>query len=181
MPGRHVASHRMHQNADFSRGSKIRNLRDHGCYDSGQFAATNGLSAHHNNYSIYFIAQQELWHPDFTDRALSAFARIGFAPENRNTVTFYLDTGLNFRGPISSRSEDILGLGFSYAKLSQELRDENNDRFPNHHEAVLELTYSAAVNSHLSIQPDLQCIINPGALHSSETAVVAGLRFNVKF
>jgi len=152
-----------------------------GCYDSGQFAATNGLSAHHNNYSIYFIAQQELWHPDFTDRALSAFARIGFAPENRNTVTFYLDTGLNFRGPISSRPEDILALGFSYVKLSQELRDENNHHFPNHHEAVLELTYSAAVNSHLSIQPDLQCIIDPGALHSSHTAVVAGLRFNVKF
>jgi porin len=153
-----------------------------GYYDSKDFADAGGGSPHQGEYSIYFIADQQLWHPGgTTKRALSCFTRVGFAPPDRSTVTFYGDAGFHFRGVIASRPSDTLGLGFSYARLSSDLRDESGHPLRAHHEAICELTYNAALSSHVSIQPDLQVIINPGATQPAATAVVSGLRLNIGF
>ena len=78
-----------------------------GYYDSNDFAdAGGGCPRMREEYSIYFVADQELWHPDGKmTRALSFFTRIGFAPPDRSTVTFYGDAGLHFRGLVASRSK----------------------------------------------------------------------------
>ena len=89
--------------------------------------------------------------------------------------------GCNFRGVIASRPNDTLGLGFSYVRLSSDLRDESGRRFRAHHEAICELTYNAALSNNVSIQPDLQVILNPGANKPAATAVVSGLRLNIAF
>ncbi|MGI9086216.1 MAG: carbohydrate porin [Chthoniobacterales bacterium] len=153
-----------------------------GFYDSGRFADVGGGKTHQGNAAVYFIIDQELWHPHRERaRVLSFFSRIGGAPNDRNTVALYADTGLNFKGPIASRAEDIFGVGLSYVKLSDELVDDSGRLLRAHHEAVLEFTYQVAVRDHLSLQPDLQCIFNPGASAPAATAVVGGLRLNVKF
>lgn len=153
-----------------------------GYYDSKNFDDSGGGASHHGDYSIYFIADQGLWHPgEDGDRALSFFTRVGAAPNDRNTVTFYGDTGFNLKGMLVSRDKDVLGLGFSYAHLSSELVNDSGRRLRSHHEAVLELTYQAAFGDHVSLQPDLQFIFNPGAVQPAATAVVTGLRMNVKF
>jgi porin len=153
-----------------------------GYYDSKDFADAGAGAPHQGEYSIYFIAEQELWHPGGkATRTLSAFTRIGFAPPDRSTVTFYGDAGLNFRGIIASRPKDTLGLGFSYARLSSDLTDEFGRPFRTHYEAICEFTYEATLSTHLSIQPDLQVIINPGASQPASTAVVSGLRLNIAF
>ncbi len=154
-----------------------------GFYDSGEFADSSGGGAsHQGNYSIYFIADQELWHPSGNgERALSFFLRIGAAPNDRNTVAMYADAGLNLKGIFPTREKDTLGLGFSYADLSPGLVDNLNLRISTHHEGVLELTYQAAFGDHVSVQPDLQFIFNPGATKPAATAVVSGVRLNLKF
>jgi porin len=153
-----------------------------GYYDSKDLADMAGGSPHEGEYSIYFIADQQLWHPNGeATRALSFFTRIGFAPPDKSTVTFYGDTGFHFRGVIASRPNDTLGLGFSYARLSSDLRDESGRPLRAHHEAICELTYKAALSSHISIQPDLQVIVTPGATQPAATAVVSGLRLNIAF
>jgi porin len=154
-----------------------------GCFDTGEFRALeNNFNAHHHNYAIYFLADQELWHLDGNlDRTLALFCRVGFAPQDRNPVTAFVDSGLTMQGLLASRSNDLLGLGFSYGQLSDFLEDESGRKVSNHNETVLELTYRIALNSHASLQPDLQGIFNPGGLHSAPTAFVAGLRCTLSY
>lgn len=153
-----------------------------GYYDSKEFSDSGDGAPHRGDYSVYFIADQELWHPrESADRALSVFARVGGAPGDRNTVSFFADAGLHYKGVLASRAHDTLGLGFSYTGLSQALVDDSGRRIPSHHEAVLELTYQVALAEHVSLQPDLQIIFNPGAVRPASPAVVAGLRANLEF
>ncbi len=153
-----------------------------GYYDSKAFADNEGGSPHRGDYSIYFVLDQELWHlPGGKDRALSCFARSGIAPADRNTVTFYGDAGLTYKGPFAPRAQDTLGLAFSHTELSHNLVNESGQPLASHHEEVLELTYQAFFGSHLSIQPDLQFIFNPGATEPGSTAIAAGVRLNVDF
>jgi len=153
-----------------------------GYYDSKTFPDVAGGAAHRGEYSIYFIADQELWHPDRSaNRALSFFTRVGFAPENRSIVSLYGDVGLHFRGWCAARPGDIVGLGFSHAQLSPDLRDDAGRGLHAHHEMIGELTYQAVLSSYLSIQPDLQFIFTPGATQPASTAVVMGMRLNLAF
>lgn len=153
-----------------------------GYYDSKEFADSGGGSPHRGDYSIYFVFDQELWHPQGSaERALSCFVRMGAAPDDRNTVTWYGDAGLSYQGLFASRDQDTLGLAFSHTELSHKLVDDSGRPLRSHHEEVLELTYQAVCGSHMSIQPDLQFIFNPGATEPARTAIVCGVRLNVQF
>jgi porin len=147
-----------------------------GFYDSGEFEANSGRQTKQGDYGIYLLAQQEVWHPDNKPtRALAVFGRMGAAPDDRNTVPFYFDAGFNFRGILPTRTDDIAGLGFSYTKVSSGTPAHRG------HEKVVELTYQMALHEHIFLQPDLQFIINPGALESAETVVAAGLRLQISY
>jgi len=154
-----------------------------GCFDSGEFSAgDNNPSVHRYNYAIYLLADQELWHSDSAvDRTLAFFCRLGFAPQDRNTMTAFVDSGLTLQGLLAGRENDLLGLGFSYGQLSDSLLDDLGRKVSNHNETVVELTYRLALNSHAALQPDLQCILNPGGVRPAATAIVAGLRCTLSF
>ena len=147
-----------------------------GFYDSGEFEANTERKAKQGDYGIYLLAQQEVWHPDNNPtRALAVFGRMGATPDDRNSVPFYCDAGFNFRGILPTRTDDIVGLGFSYTQVSSGPVANGG------HEKVVELTYRAALHEHIFLQPDLQFIIHPGALASAETVVAAGLRLQISY
>ncbi len=154
-----------------------------GCFDSGEFSpGDNNPRVHQYNYAIYLLADQEIWHSDrAVDRTLAFFCRLGFAPQDRNTMTAFVDSGLTLQGLLAGRKNDLLGLGFSYGQLSDSLVDDLGHKVSNHNETVVELTYRIALNSHASLQPDLQCILNPGGVRPAATAIVAGLRCTLSF
>ncbi len=108
-------------------------------------------------------------------RSLAVFGRVGVAPDDRNLVPLCFDAGFNLRGILPGRGDDTLGLGFSYAQLSDQVVDGGGD------EEVVELTYRLALGDHVFLQPDLQFIIHPGAADSAATAVVAGLRLDLRY
>ncbi len=120
---------------------------------------------------------------------LRVFGRVGGAPEDRNVVNFYVETGLNFRGLLPGRGRDVFGLGFTYTDLSGDLRREQSDanRFQGAHaplsdfEGVLEATYQVNLAPWLSVQPDLQFIIHPGGSPRNDDALVIGARTVVTF
>jgi len=139
-------------------------------------------SGFHSKAGGYFIADQTLWRtPGTEDQGLSAFLRIGGAPQDRSTVSFNFDTGFNFKGLIPGRDKDIAGIGFSYTKLGSDLRNGDGTALEAHHEAILEATYKVRLKDWLTLQPDVQYIFNPGASEKADNALVAGLRFNVSF
>lgn len=153
-----------------------------GYYDSKKFADSGRGLPHQGDYSIYFVFDQELWHPQGrADRALCCFVRAGGAPDDRNTVAWYGDAGLTCKGFFPTRNQDVLGLAFSHTELSHKLVDDSGRALRSDHEEIVELTYQAVCGAHLSVQPDLQVIFNPGATAPARTAIVSGVRVNVAY
>ncbi len=156
-----------------------------GFYDTSFYEDNSGSSLHHGNYGAYAIVDHQLYRaPGSTKDAfqgLGAFSRISFAPDDRNPVFFYFDTGINYTGLLPTRPKDIFGVAFSWEKLSDTLLLPSGANVPSHRENVLEVTYVANLNDFFSLQPDFQYIINPGGFHTTPNAIVAGLRFNVTF
>jgi len=116
-------------------------------------------------------------------QGLGWFGRIAFTKSDRNFVNFYFDTGLSYRGLIPGRDDDTVGLAFGYAQLSEGARSalQEEGSSPTGAEMVVELTYQAQLTKWLSVQPDLQYIINPGGTTNIENAFVIGGRASVVF
>ncbi|MDD5349946.1 MAG: carbohydrate porin, partial [Chthoniobacteraceae bacterium] len=94
----------------------------------------------------YVIVDQQLWRePGTEDQGLSAFGRIGGAPDDRNAVPFYADGGFNYKGLIPGREKDVAGLAFSYTKVSKYACDDAGNPAEAHHETILEATYKVQV------------------------------------
>ena len=105
-----------------------------GWYHSGQFAdqrfdaaglsLANPLSSgvpaqHRGDYGLYAIVDQMLWRvPETKDQGLGAFLRLSGSPSDRNEVGLYADGGVNYKGLLPSRGDDVFGLGIAYARIS---------------------------------------------------------------
>ncbi|CAN5477798.1 carbohydrate porin [soil metagenome] len=118
-----------------------------------------------------------------SSQGLGWFGRIGFDPQDRNFLGFYVDTGLSYTGLIPTRDEDVLGLAFAYAQLSRGAQQQAIDGGASGvgAEMVIEATYQAKVTKWLSIQPDLQFIINPGGNQDLGNALMIGARAAITF
>jgi porin len=118
-----------------------------------------------------------------TDAApgVSAFARMGAAEGRINDFDLYLGAGVRARGLWAGRPADELGLAIAIGRVSgaarrvAEAAEDPRDR----HETSVELTWRAPVTDWLTLQPDVQYILNPGTYRSARDALVIGLRFEV--
>jgi porin len=169
--------------------------------------ATDGLSLadpastgipldHTGDWGVYGVMDATLYQTDAGNN-LSGFVRIGAGtPGDRNLVSFYTDAGLTYGGLIPGRDDDTAGIGVAFARFGNNARGLDQDTqfftgnpaFPiRSEEVVLELTYQAQLAPWLTLQPDLQYIINPdgGVLNPDglrrHDAVVLGLRSTITF
>jgi porin len=151
---------------------------------------------HTGNWGFYGVADAALYQPDDGPN-LSGFMRIGAGtPGDRNLVSFYADAGLTTQGLIPTRDNDTLGLAVAYARIGNNARglDQDTQVFANNpffpvrsQEIALELTYQAQLAPWLTLQPDIQYIVNPdgkvlngnGSIRGN--ALVLGLRSAVTF
>ena len=156
--------------------------------------------------AFYGIVDRTLWKtPETGDQAVSVFLRVGGTPDNgfdpksgaAYNVSWYVDGGIGFKGPIKGREGDIVTLGFAYAGVSDDWRKFQRATGAGviaDYEAALELNYTANLANWWSVQPDFQYVIHPGyhsALNSyvpsaSPTtavgdAVVLGIRTTLTF
>lgn len=197
--------------------------RDDNGFSLADAANTNGQARQHpDNWGLYFVADQMVWsEPDHNKKSpavdptvrsaqeenqaccppqgLGVFWRVGGAPDDRNTVSFYTDGGLSYTGLIPGRDTDILTLGVAYAQVSSDLnaqdRETNNLNGTNapvrNYEMTLEATYQIVLAPWWTLQPDIQYIIHPGGnvadpnVASGEQAIknalVLGLRTSITF
>jgi porin len=150
------------------------------------------------NYGWYFILDQMLWpKPAETpatpskdndeaqkpDQGLGVFGRMAYEPQDRNYIGFYFDTGLTYKGLMPTRDHDILGVAFAYAPLSSGAKRAVTEAgfVGISAEMALEATYRAQITQWLSVQPDLQYIINPGGNQDHRNALVLGCRVSLTF
>jgi porin len=148
------------------------------------------------NYSIYAVADQTVWKISESGvRALSAFARVMGAPQDRNLISLSVNAGLVLREPIEHRDEDSVGIAMGYGRISKNASDFDkqsqalNGGFRRTGETFIEVTYQAQVTNWMQLQPDVQYVFNPGAgianpndvTEKVRNELVLGVRTNITF
>lgn len=106
------------------------------------------------------------------DGALLAFARVGLASAAHNAFSEFFSAGLTWSGVF--REHDRLGVAMAWGEASSRLvraRDGADAR-----EVALELTYRIPLGQRLTLQPDLQYVINPGLEPGLDPAWAVGVR-----
>ncbi len=165
------------------------------------FSNTN--SATSDNYGIYAISDQMIYRsPDNNKRdnispmfakpvrkepptrGLGCFNRMTLEPANNNLLHVYYDTGLNFRGLLPSRSQDIMGLALAYGLLSNDAIStiaQTQGTSLSQNTFDIEFTYQLQLTQWFTLQPDLQYVIHPGMTQALGNALVVGLRTTIIF
>ncbi len=114
---------------------------------------------------------------------LSGWVRLGLADARFNPVDLYVGSGLTMPVALSGRQAGHAGVAAAFARFSgpwrqlQGVQGVATDR----HELTLEATYRAPLGTHVTVQPDVQYVVNPGGRSRVPDALVIGLRAKLAF
>ena len=133
------------------------------------------------NSGLYFSGEKSIFKSE-DGQCLTPFVRIGFANSEVNQVNSYYGAGINYSG-LFGREDDILGLAIAVAHNNSAFMSElaKDDVFIKSNEINFEFTYSLSMLEYISIQPDLQYVINPTDGDQSKNYLIAGVRLNLTF
>jgi porin len=151
-----------------------------------RLAATGGLPQRHSqNHGAYAAVERTLRGKSGEAGYITAFARAGVAPADRNTLDWSLDTGLACTGLIPGRASDVTALGFVHANFSPRYAAHVHatDRAspkPDF-EQVVELNHNLVLNERFTLQPDLQFIRHPGGSSAQRDAAAFLLRLKTSY
>lgn len=127
-----------------------------------------------NNHGFYLTLDKSIFRESDTAQGLGAYLQFGIAPGDRNQTDRYIGAGLQYTGLFPLRDNDIFGIALA--------RAENSDRFESETdqsadaENLIELTYRAPLTEWLTLQPDIQYVVHPGAATTYPNALVLILR-----
>lgn len=107
------------------------------------------------------------------------FIKGALADGNPNPIQSSIVGGIGGKGLIPARKDDSFGVGYFYYNFSDDLQSALSPLVKLKDEQGLEVFYNVAVTPWFHITADLQ-VIDP-ARSGSETAVVGGLRANIRF
>jgi porin len=134
------------------------------------------------NKGAYIFAERRLVGTRSDDaKGLAGWLRFGIADTHFNVIGRYLGGGLVYTGMGEYRADDQVGVSFAAATFGDRYRSARKaagmptDR----REVVFEAVYNAVLGSWLSVQPDLQYVMNPSGGPTLRDAVVIGLRLKV--
>jgi len=147
-------------------------------YDSNQYASFSHPGAEQTgNYGLYVMGEQMVFREGGPGSAkgLTLFGAIIYAPSaSINTMPVFASTGASYRGLLPTRDRDTAAFALYYGGFSRYLPGLT-------YELVLEWTYAIALGRRLTIQPDVQYVINPGGVSSVGNAVVLGMQIGIEF
>jgi porin len=140
-----------------------------------------------NDWGFYGIIDQLIWRVPGSEepKGVGVFARFIGAPEDRNLVDFYVDTGITFTGMFRNRPGDALAIGFAYTNISDQVSAFDVDfgePVARNYEALIEICYTYEIKPGWSLQPDFQYIFQPGGnVAGVDDAAVLGARTSITF
>ncbi len=148
-----------------------------GWYHSAEFRDVAGV-LRDENAGLYTLAEAQLW-SDGAARKVGVFAQAGFADSKRSRTGIHLGGGISAAGLIPGRGDDVLGLAVAHARNGYAFHRANPGR--PRAETAIELTYLLVPLPWLTLQPNLQYILNPGTVGSRDDALVVGTRLQLSF
>lgn len=139
--------------------------------------------AREGNEGVYMFAERKLTGGGRDAPGLAGWVRLGFADAKFNPIESYVGGGLVHTGLLPGRNEDQFGLAVASVRLGHRFRRtlELAGELSTKRETNIELTYRAALAPWLTLQPDVQYVINPGARPALNDALVIGLRAELGF
>lgn len=146
--------------------------------------AASPVDRRRGNDGLYMMVEQRLSRVGADGaRGLSGWLRLGLASDRFNPIAQNLSGGLVYAGPIAARPEDQVGIAFSRARFGPPYRAAMDAAGTpsTGSELAIEASYRAVLTSWLSVQPDLQYIVNPGGDPGLRDALVIGVRTQVGF
>lgn len=149
-----------------------------GYYDSNRYPTfRDPQTLRRGNWGVYLLGDQIIYRepgPE-SQRGLALFGAFVAAPlQSINTIPFFASGGLVYRGLLPRRPKDITGLAAYVGAFSRDLPGQGV-------ETVLELTYSMSLTPWLTVQPDIQYVINPAGRSSTPNALVIGAQILLQF
>jgi porin len=153
-----------------------------GYYDTARFTDLATGERDRGNWSLYLLGDQTVYAGAEGVPTVTVFGGVGVSPQqDRNIVHYYLQAGVNVTGLLPSRPKDVLGVGATYTGFSDDfVRASRAAGTPvTSQEAIIELTYQATITPFLTLQPDLQLVVD--ANQSRHNAVVLGIRMVATF
>jgi porin len=140
-------------------------------------------------YGGYVLLEKKITSgKDNPDRGLMIFGGVTFSdPETAYFGSFTM-AGLVKTGTFKGRDSDTVALGVAYGRVSNRImafeRDEEKigrQMDIQRGEAVIEFNYGYQIGPWLHVRPNIQYIIQPGALRSLKNATVIGLQTVIGF
>lgn len=130
------------------------------------------------SFGGYALAETRLVSEADPAQGLNGFLRAGWASGQVHQVGSYLGGGGSYTGLLPGRDDDELALGVAAARNSDEFMAARADAGSptDRWEVAIEATYLAKATDWLTVQPDLQLVLNPGTDPAVSDAVVVGLR-----
>lgn len=151
-----------------------------GIYKSGIYYHTgsseedmNGLESRiiDRNYGIFLIGDQTIW-KGADDKKINLFAQFAGCPGLMNNHNVYVGGGCNYYNPIKCKNKNALGVAFATAGFHYGIHK---------HETVIESFFNYQLNKFISLQPDIQYIINPaGTEVKLNNALIGFLRLGIQ-
>ena len=151
---------------------------------SGQPFAVSGNDPRQygSNHGTYAAVERTLAGESGKPGDIEAFVRGGFSPADRNAISWAVDAGLAWTGPIPGRPKDVAALGIAHAAFSSRYADNARATDPASpppdFETAIEANYTFTFSEHINLQPDIQYIRHPGGSSARNDAVVFLLRLN---
>jgi len=138
-----------------------------------------------NAYGFYAMGQQMLWRSATNENFnFSSWAALTYAPQNQIAMNPLMGAvGTILQGFIPTRDKDQLLFTLliqNYGPNYRESAAQNGGGNPSV-EAVLEASYLIQLTQNLSIQPDLQYVIQPSGSGNIPNALVLGLQVIAQF
>lgn len=144
------------------------------------FAVDGGGNAlRRPSWGAYLLAERTLFRiGDNPLRRLTAFARYSVTDGRSSQLRDTLNLGLNLKGPLASREDDIVGIAFTRGRHSREWRDSRTlaGTATVKSEDAVEVTYRAQISRKFYVQPLWQKITHPGGNRATRSTDILGLR-----
>lgn len=143
----------------------------------------NGNPLRSKSQGIYFLSSARVYHDSKAGRDVSLFGRLGFANDDTAQVDVDYSLGIVANGWVPTRPEGELGFGITGA--------HNGDAYVQsvvaagdasaRNETIFELYYRDQLFEGVSLQPDVQYVVNPGTDTVTDDALVFGTRLSISF
>jgi len=111
---------------------------------------------------------------------LTVFVRAGWQDEELFELDAHYSAGLQLAGAYWNRPDDVVGLAYGCATISNDYEDNSIDSIDDdeHH---IELYYRYVLNDHLAVTADYQWLSNPTGNSDADDVSIFGLRTQIDF